>query len=73
MNQKDPFWTTFGIYGALGIQLALAVIGGWLLGNYADQRLETGPWIALIGLILGFGGGLYNLIRTLKWRQKSGK
>lgn len=73
MSQKDPFWTTFGIYGAVGIQVALAVIGGWLLGNYADQRLKTSPWIALIGLILGFAGGLYNLIRTMKWRQKSGK
>ena len=69
MNKRDPFWTTLGIYGAVGIQLALAVIGGWLLGNYADQRLGTSPWIALIGLTLGFAGGLYNLIRTLKWRK----
>lgn len=71
MNKKDPSWMTFGIYGAVGIQLALAVIGGLLLGNYADQKLGTAPWLTLIGLVVGFVGGFYNLIRILRWRSKS--
>ncbi len=69
--QKDPFWIIFGLYGAVGIQLALSVVAGWFIGNYFDGRLKTAPWLALLGLVAGFIGGLYNLIRILKWRQKN--
>lgn len=68
--KKDSFFTVFGLYGALGIQLALSVVAGWFVGNYFDQRLESSPWLALLGLVMGFAGGLYNLIRVLNWRQK---
>lgn len=66
---KNNFWITFGIYGAVGIQLALSVVAGWFLGNYLDREWETSPWLGLTGLALGFVGGLYNLIRILRWRD----
>lgn len=69
--KNDKFLVTFGIYGAVGIQLALTVVAGWLVGNYFDGKWQTSPWLALLGLVLGFVGGLYNLIRVLRWRQKS--
>lgn len=69
MNKKDPLWLTFGIYGAVGIQLAIAVVAGLFLGNYLDKKWDTSPWLALLGLTLGFTGGLYNLIRLLRWRD----
>ena len=69
-DQKDPLWLTFGIYGAVGFQLAIAVVGGWFLGNYLDQRWQSSPWLALSGLVIGFVGGLVNLIRILQWQQK---
>lgn len=68
--KKDPLWITFGIYGAVGIQLSLTVVAGWFIGNYLDQKWEISPWLALTGLVLGFVGGLVNLIRILNWRQK---
>jgi len=70
MNEKDPLWVIFGLYGAVGIQLALAVIAGLFLGHYLDNKWGTAPWLMLAGLTLGFAGGLYNLIRILSWRQK---
>lgn len=70
MNKKDDFWLNLGIYGAVGFQLALAVVGGWLFGNYGDQKWGTAPWLAILGLVMGFLGGLYNLIRILRWQQK---
>ncbi|MBI4125771.1 MAG: AtpZ/AtpI family protein, partial [Deltaproteobacteria bacterium] len=39
-------------------------------GNFFDEKWGTGPWLALSGLVSGFVGGLYNLIRILRWRQK---
>lgn len=58
--------TTYGIYGAAGIQLAASVVGLLLLGNYLDGRFGTGPWLAVGGLVLGFVGGLVNLVRIVK-------
>lgn len=69
MKKEDPFWITFGIYGAVGIQLAGAVLGGWFLGDFCDARWGSTPYLALSGLVLGFIGGLYNLIRVLHWQQ----
>ncbi|OGQ05727.1 MAG: hypothetical protein A2W61_06450 [Deltaproteobacteria bacterium RIFCSPLOWO2_01_44_7] len=69
-DQKNPFWLTFGLYGAVGIQLSLTVVAGWFMGDYLDRRWGTSPWLALLGLVLGFTGGLWNLIRILNWRTK---
>lgn len=68
--KKDDFWINWGIYGTVGFQLAITVVAGWLIGDYFDQKWNTGPWLALSGLTAGFVGGLYNLIRILRWRQK---
>ncbi|MBI4124405.1 MAG: AtpZ/AtpI family protein [Deltaproteobacteria bacterium] len=68
--KRDDFWISLGIYGGVGIQLALTVVAGWFIGNFFDEKWGTGPWLALSGLVSGFVGGLYNLIRILRWRQK---
>lgn len=68
MNSKDHIWFVFGIYGAMGVQLALTAVAGLFLGHYLDGKWGTDPWLALIGLLLGAAGGLYNLIRVLKWQ-----
>ncbi|MCP5468147.1 MAG: AtpZ/AtpI family protein [Deltaproteobacteria bacterium] len=69
-KEADPLWLAFGIYGSVGLQLAAAVVGGLLLGDYLDGRWQTGPWMALTGLILGSIGGFVNLMRILDWNQK---
>lgn len=62
-------YTTLGIYGAVGFQLAASVVAGLLIGNYIDQKVGTAPWLALTGLLLGSIGGFYNLIRILNWHR----
>ena len=64
--QKDSFLAAFGIYGAVGFQLAIAVVAGIYFGGLADKKLGTSPWLTLVGLVLGTIGGFYNLIRL--WR-----
>jgi ATP synthase protein I len=68
-QKPDSAMLAYGIYGAVGFQLAGAVIGGLLLGNWLDQKFATAPWLALAGLMLGSVGGFYNLIRLLTWNQ----
>lgn len=71
MQQKksDPFLIAFGIYGAVGFQLAATVVGGLLFGSWLDKKFETLPWLTIIGLVIGSIGGFYNLIRILNWKE----
>jgi ATP synthase protein I len=61
----SPF-TVYALYGGAGIQLAVSVIAGLLLGGWADGHFGTRPWLALAGVVLGFIGGLANLIRIVE-------
>lgn len=69
-KEPDSFLIAFGIYGAAGIQLALAVVGGLYLGSLAEEKWGGHPWVLLLGLLLGCVGGFYNLIRILNWKEK---
>ena len=69
-DNKDSFIAAFGIYGAVGFQLAFAVVGGLYLGYLADEYFGTSPWLTVIGLTLGSMGGFYNLIRIIDWNQR---
>ncbi|MCA9519672.1 MAG: AtpZ/AtpI family protein [Myxococcales bacterium] len=44
-------------------ELGFAVLGGLALGYWLDGLLGTSPWLLLVGLVLGFTGGLWTLIR----------
>jgi ATP synthase protein I len=68
--KADPFLMAFGIYGAVGFQLALSVVGGLFLGRWLDQRWNVAPWMTLVGMLVGSVGGFYNLVRLLNWNQK---
>ncbi len=68
-NKKTPYYT-FALYGAVGIQLAASVVAGLAFGNYIDKQIGTSPWLALSGTILGTAGGIWNLVRILKWDEK---
>ncbi len=70
LKGTDPFLIAFGIYGGVGTQLAAAVVGGLLLGDFFDKRWGTSPYLALLGLLLGSVGGFVNLIKILTWNQK---
>ncbi len=70
--QRDSFIVAWGLYGAVGFQLATMVVAGLLLGDWVDDKLGTSPWLALVGLLVGSVGGFFNLIRILKWKQERG-
>ena len=48
----------------LGAELSGAIIGFTLVGLWADHHLDSSPWGAVIGVVLGCIGGFYNLIRS---------
>lgn len=57
--------------GAVGIELAVSTVIGLLGGRWLDQKLDTEPYLALVGLLLGVIAGFRSLIRTAKQASRS--
>jgi ATP synthase protein I len=55
-SRRDPssrsFWRSLGVLGAVGWPVAIATVGGALLGRWIDARLGTGLQFTL-GLLAG--------------------
>lgn len=52
-----------------GVQFGAAIVVFTLGGLWVDRRLDTVPLFLLLGLGLGFTGGLIHLMRTLGGRS----
>jgi F0F1-type ATP synthase assembly protein I len=62
-----------GPYLTLGIQLAAAVVFFFLIGWCLDTKMDTSPAFKLIGLILGFAGGMIKFFRSAAEMSKKDK
>jgi F0F1-type ATP synthase assembly protein I len=58
-----------GPYMGLGIEFAAAVILCFVFGRWIDGKLESDPYGALIGFLLGTTGAITNLIRSVNRLQ----
>jgi F0F1-type ATP synthase assembly protein I len=60
---------------ALAMELPFIMIGGVVIGGgfgyLLDQRLHTGPLLALIFGVLGFGAGIWDIVRRLSRSEKN--
>ena len=52
-------------YAGAGIQFGLTIALMALLGNWLDGRYGTSPWLLILGVALGFGGGTLSLLKKL--------
>lgn len=64
-SDKAQSMKWFALAG-LGVEFAVSVAGGCLLGWYLDGRWGTSPWLLITGAALGFGLGLYSMIKAVK-------
>jgi len=60
---KSNQWLAFLNLGWLIMLNMLVFTGG---GLWLDRRLRTAPWLLLAGVILGFFGSGYTLLRAVK-------
>jgi ATP synthase protein I len=70
LSDRDSFLIAFGVYGAVGFQLVASFLIGVFVGQWLDKKWGTDPWMMFLGLILGAGGGFYNLFRLVDWKNK---
>lgn len=61
----EPAGTSPAVYAGLGLQFALAILLFTFAGQWLDRRLGTEPWLLLVGVFAGAGGGFYSIYRRL--------
>lgn len=49
----------------VGLQFAGSIVLLLLVGQWADARLGTGPWLLITGVMVGAAAGFYSLYRQL--------
>ena len=64
-KRPDSVGADYARYAGLGIQFSVTIslfaLGGWWL----DERLGSRPWFLILGVFLGFGGGLVSLVKKV--------
>jgi ATP synthase protein I len=58
-------------FATAGLELALAIVVGYLGGRWLDGRFGTTPYLAYIGLLLGITAGFRNLFSLARGAQAS--
>ena len=61
MAESDSNW---GKYLGLGLEMAVGVALGYLVGNWLDRKFGWGDRATTIGTLLGVAGGMYLLIKA---------
>lgn len=59
-------WRTAGTTGAVGIEIAVAIVIGYFGGRYLDRKFGTTPWIGYLGLLAGVGAAIKALVRVAR-------
>jgi len=65
-----------GLLLAIPTLLIVSPLVGFLIGGWLDRRLRTSPWLAIIGLILGFaaaGRETYTIYRRYLAEEEQDK
>lgn len=57
----------------VAFQVALALVVYVVAGNWLDKRLGTGPWLTLLGAVLGFASMMYLLVRLSSRASNKGQ
>ena len=54
-----------GLLSYLGLIMIVTIGLGYFIGSFFDGLLSSEPWLSLLGLIIGVGGGFYGVYQTI--------
>jgi ATP synthase protein I len=63
-------YKALGNYGTLGIEIVLCLAFGFFGGRWLDGRLNTDPYLSILGFFFGAGAAVKAIHRTWKDMQK---
>jgi ATP synthase protein I len=72
MENKKKLFREIGRYGAIGLEMGIAVVIGILVGFWMDSLFNTKPWLTLVFMLFGIAAGFKGLFRVLKYVEKNG-
>jgi len=58
--------TALARLASVGIEFSISTLVGLLGGRWLDGKLDTAPWLMLVGLLLGVVAGMRGLIRAAR-------
>ncbi len=61
---------SLAMLGVLGVEMALAITVGYLVGQWLDSKLDTGPWLMAVCLLVGVAAAFLVLVRTARGSQR---
>ncbi|MFA7467868.1 MAG: AtpZ/AtpI family protein [Desulfotomaculaceae bacterium] len=53
------------VSSAIGLELALCMVGGYYLGRYLDGQFATTPWLTVTALVFGLIMGVWGTYKLL--------
>jgi F0F1-type ATP synthase assembly protein I len=56
-------------FAGIGLQFALTILVFVFAGVWLDRRLGTTPWLLLVCVFVGAGGGFYSMYRMVTRRR----
>jgi len=68
-NKGNPL-RALALASSISVEIATTTVVGFLLGRWADSKLNTAPWLMLAGLLLGMAGGMWGVYQTLETFRK---
>jgi F0F1-type ATP synthase assembly protein I len=60
----------FGRAMAYGLEIAVGVGLGYVIGSWIDRRFRTEPWGLLVSIAIGFAAGMYLLVKDSVRNEK---
>jgi ATP synthase protein I len=64
-------WRIAAVTGAVGIELAVAIVIGYFGGDWLDGKFHSTPWLKWIGFGAGVGAAIKALVRVTRDYKKS--
>ena len=58
-------------FAGAGLQFAVSIILFLVLGQWADRKLGTAPWLLLAGVFIGGAAAFYSMYRKIAAAQKA--
>lgn len=64
-SSREPGGAAMGRAMRVSSELIAGLFVGALLGAGLDRLFGTGPWLLLVGIVLGFAAGVRNIARAM--------
>lgn len=63
-RDRNPY-RLLAVYTSIIFLLPSMLLGGYLIGSFADEKFGTDPWLTVLGLLLGGVGGFVQVFQIL--------